>query len=50
MKWLTFKGAWYEKSFKYDWLSLSSAVGLIEMYANTKKDFSECTFITDKNP
>jgi hypothetical protein len=31
--WSTFKGAWYEKSFYYDWLSLSIQVGLILIYA-----------------
>ncbi len=39
-------GTWYEN----DWLSLSSQVGLIGMYAITKKVFYEWNFITDKKP
>ena len=35
MKWWTISGAWDEKSFKNDWLSLSSHVGLIMSYAIT---------------
>jgi hypothetical protein len=35
MKWWTISGAWDEKSFKNDWLSLSSHVGVIENYAIT---------------
>ena len=50
MKWQTFKGAWYEKSFKDDWLNLSIQVGIIEIYAITKKVFNGWNIITDKKP
>ena len=50
MKWQMFKGALYEKSFKYDWLSLSGHVGVIEIYAITKKLFQKWNYITDKKP
>jgi hypothetical protein len=50
MKWSTFKGAWYEKSFKDDWLNFRIHVGQIEMYANTKTVFLGWKFITDEKP
>ncbi len=48
MKWYTFKGASYEKSFKDDWLNLRIHVGVIEIYAITKIVFKGWKFITDK--
>ena len=39
----------YEKSFYYDWLSLSIQVGLILIYAITNiVYYEECKFKTDK--